>query len=154
MVTLTIAENDVIGAIAVESAGATAVVEGGIGDTYTLALTSQPLADVIVTLVPDAQLSVAPTSLTFTSANWNIAQTVSVSAVDDLLVEGNHVGSIAYTIASADPAFANLVIAPISIAIGDNDDIIAVPTLDWRGLTLLIALFGMFAAAGLRRRLL
>ena len=35
-----------------------------------------------------------PASLTFTAANWNVAQTVTVTGVDDALDDGD----IAYTI--------------------------------------------------------
>ena len=38
--------------------------------------------------------TVSPASLTFTTANWNVAQTVTVTGVDDALVDGN----VAYTI--------------------------------------------------------
>ena len=41
--------------------------------------------------------TVSPTSLTFTSANWNMAQTVTVTGVDDAIVDGN----VAYTIVTA-----------------------------------------------------
>jgi len=40
-----------------------------------------------VTASPDAQTTAAPTALTFTPANWNVPQTVTVGAVDDALIE-------------------------------------------------------------------
>ena len=50
----------------------------------------------------------APASLTFTTANWNAAQTVTVTGVDDLVDDGD----IAYTIVTAaatstDPNYAD-----------------------------------------------
>ena len=41
--------------------------------------------------------TVSPASLTFTTANWNVAQTVTVTGVDDALVDG----AVAYTIVTA-----------------------------------------------------
>ena len=38
-----------------------------------------------------------PASLVFTSANWNVAQTVTVTGVDDAVVDG----AITYTIVTA-----------------------------------------------------
>src|SRR3569623_1023513 len=54
-----------------ESAGGTQVAEGGSGDDYTLALRSQPAADVTITVNGGNLLTVAPTTLTFTPGNWN-----------------------------------------------------------------------------------
>ncbi len=59
------------------------VDEGGSG-TYTLALTSEPTAEVTVEIAGAAgDITVAPASLGFTAANWNAAQTVTVSAAED-----------------------------------------------------------------------
>ena len=53
-------------------------------DSYTLRLTKAPTADVVVTMLPDGQLTTAMTtishgSVTFTTANWWKPQTVTVS---------------------------------------------------------------------------
>jgi hypothetical protein len=53
-------------------------------------LTTQPTANVTVAITPESQVTVSLPALTFTPANWNIAQTVTVTAVDDAVVEGNH----------------------------------------------------------------
>ncbi|MBN2377825.1 MAG: LamG domain-containing protein [Sedimentisphaerales bacterium] len=65
------------------------VAEGGDPNTFTVALNTQPSADVFVELDPDpnevslgAGLGVNVT-LTFTSANWDTEQTVTISTVDD-----------------------------------------------------------------------
>ncbi len=80
----------------VESGGSTVVTEGGAGDTYTIALTAMPSSTVSLQVTPDAQLSVSPTSLSFTTGNWNVPQTVTVNAVDDAAVEGPHTGTITH----------------------------------------------------------
>ncbi len=107
-----------------QSGGNTSVVEGGTSDSYSVALNTQPTADVIVTLAnPGAptQLALTPTTLTFTAANWNTPQTVTVTAVDDTLVEGLHSSTIISAIASSDTTYDGLSIAPLTVSIVDND---------------------------------
>src|SRR5207237_501430 len=66
--------------------------------------------------------TVAPASLTFTAGNWNVAQTVTVTGVDDAVDDGD----IAYTIvtapaASADPNYNNLNAADVGVTNTDDD---------------------------------
>lgn len=104
-----------------ETAGSTAVTEGGATDTFTAVLQSAPTSDVTITLTPNAQVSVSPTTLTFTSSNWSTPQTVTVTAVDDFVAEGAHTGSVAFSLASADTNYNGLVVAPLTVNITDND---------------------------------
>src|SRR5205814_2312799 len=73
--------------------------EGGGTATFTMALTSQPTANVTIGLTSNdlTEGTVAPASVTFTSGNWNTAQTVTVTGVDDFGVDG----AVAYTIVTA-----------------------------------------------------
>ena len=121
-VTANITDNDSAGVTVVQSGGNTNVVEGGATDTFTVVLTSQPTADVTVTPSPNAQLSVSPASLTFTSANWNVAQTVTVTAVNDAVAEGAHTGTVAFTTTSADANYNAVGIPNITANITDNDN--------------------------------
>jgi hypothetical protein len=109
-----------------QSGGSTELTEGGANDTYTVVLNSQPSADVNVNVTGNSQATVSPTTLTFTALNWNVAQTVTVSAVDDALVEGNHTATISHAAASSDSSYNGLSIASVSASITDND---TVPTL-------------------------
>ena len=68
-----------------------------------------------------SQLVLQPAQLVFTSANWSIPQTITLSAVDDTAVEGNHASSLRFTLVSADPAYNGLVVTPLPVAISDND---------------------------------
>ena len=94
--TVTIADNDSAGVTVSESGSpaVTAVAEDGSDtDTYTVALDTQPLTNVVVRATaaagaqidgPAAGRSWASTAdLTFTPANWATAQTVTVRGVDD-----------------------------------------------------------------------
>ena len=61
------------------------VGEGGSG-TYTVVLNTLPAVDVTVTIVDptdNTDVTAEPATLTFTTTNWNTAQTVTVSAVQD-----------------------------------------------------------------------
>ena len=59
-------------------------VPEGESNTYTVVLTSEPTADVTVTVGgASGDVTVTGSPLTFTSSNWNEAQTVTVTTVDD-----------------------------------------------------------------------
>lgn len=120
-VLVNIADNDSAGLIVTESGGTTAVTEGGASDTFSLVLSAQPTADVSITLTADAQLTTAPTQLIFTASNWNVAQTATVTAVDDPVAEGAHSGGIAFAVSSADAGFNGLSLAPLAVSVSDND---------------------------------
>ena len=59
-----------------------AVAEGG-SNTYTLVLDTEPGADVTINVTAGGEVTTGPTSLTFTSSNWDTARTVSVYASHD-----------------------------------------------------------------------
>ena len=77
------------------------VTEGGATDTYDVCLATAvaPGSMVTVTPAPDSQLHVAPMSVVFDPlTNWALPLTVTVSAVDDNIVEGTHAGTITHTV--------------------------------------------------------
>ena len=61
------------------------IINEGSTGTYTVVLTSQPTADVTVSVDdhPPGRATVSPTSLTFTADNWNTPQTVTISSTED-----------------------------------------------------------------------
>jgi Ca2+-binding RTX toxin-like protein len=97
-------------------------------DIYKVRLNTQPTANVTVAITPGSQVSVSLPALTFTPDNWNVAQTVTVKAVDDAVVEGNHPGPISHATTSTDTLYNNLV-APLTVNISDNDNLGDVTTL-------------------------
>lgn len=114
-----IIDNDNPAVLLVESGGNTAVVEGVSDDTFTVALQSQPSAPVTVTVVGDAQL-ITPAALTFDGTNWNVPQTVTASAVVDLVYEGAHTGTYTFTVTSGDANYNGLTVAPLTVSITDG----------------------------------
>src|SRR5438093_1417583 len=122
-VSVTNTDNDVAGITVNPTSGLTTSEAGGTA-TFTVVLTSQPTANVTIGLSSSdlTEGTVSPASLTFTTANWNVAQTVTVTGVDDLVQDGN----IAYLLdalptTSTDPNYNNLNAADVSVTNTDND---------------------------------
>jgi hypothetical protein len=120
-VSVAIADNDTAGVMVMPSGGWTALTEDGGADTYTVVLTSRPASDVTVSLTPGAQVSAKQSQLTFTSADWDVPKTVTISAADDSLVEGGHTGAVSHTASSADTAYNGVIVADLVALITDND---------------------------------
>ncbi len=116
-----ITDNDTLGITLTQSGGSTNVTEGGATDTYTIVLTSQPLASVTITVTPDSQSTVSSGTLTFTTANWNVAQTITVTAVNDAVPEGPHTSLITHSASSTDPFYSGIAISSVTAYITDND---------------------------------
>jgi hypothetical protein len=97
--------------------------ESGGQDSFSVALTTQPTADVTITVSSGntAEGTVSSTNLTFTPTNWDVPQTVTVTGSDDSVLDGD----VAYTIVlgaatSADPSYNGLDPADVSVT---NPDI-------------------------------
>ena len=102
-------------------------------DTFTVVLDSQPTANVSIGLssTDTSEGTVSPTSLTFTTANWDTAQTVTVTGVDDPVDDGNQTYTIITAPASSsDPDYNGLNAADVSVTNNDDDNygITVVPT--------------------------
>ncbi|MBK8170704.1 MAG: hypothetical protein IPK60_10245 [Sandaracinaceae bacterium] len=107
--------------------------EGGAAGTFTVVLTSQPTANVTIPvhLASIAQGSIAPASRTFTTGNWNVPQSFTVTAVDDALTDGTFVNT-AFTDAatSTDIAYGGFDADNVVVNHFDNDaaGIVVTPT--------------------------
>ena len=92
--------------------------------SVSVVLTAAPLTNVIVDVqsLDTTEVTLGVTSLTFTPSNWNTAQTVTLTSVDELLVDGTQVVSITASINSAsDAAFTSLATQTVSLSHLDND---------------------------------
>src|SRR5947207_2216069 len=69
----------------IESGGTTVVGGSGTRDTLTVALTEMPASKVVVDVLSSdtGAAQVSPARLTFSPANWNIPQTVTVAGQND-----------------------------------------------------------------------
>uniref|UniRef100_UPI00237B3FF6 Calx-beta domain-containing protein n=1 Tax=Candidatus Oscillochloris fontis TaxID=2496868 RepID=UPI00237B3FF6 len=94
--------------------------------TFSLVLNTQPTDDVIITLNAGTQVlvdGVATQALTFTDADWATPRVITVTAVDDLVYEGVHTGTISFGVSSADLIYNPLTIPNYIATITDNDTI-------------------------------
>ncbi|MEG3872473.1 choice-of-anchor D domain-containing protein, partial [Microcoleus sp. Z1_B5] len=120
---VTITDNDTANITITPTTGLTTTEAGGKA-TFTVQLNSQPTADVTVGLTSDntAEGTVSPTSVTFTNANWNVAQTVTATGVDDNLVDGNKTYNIVTAAAtSTDSNYNGFNPADVAVTNTDND---------------------------------
>lgn len=104
-------------------AGPISVTEGGTG-TIGVSLTSQPTADVTIDVSSDApgEGMASPATLTFTAANWNTPQNVTVSGVDDDVDDGDQTANIVFDVSSVGDATYNAVAnGSVAASIVDND---------------------------------
>src|SRR5262249_12262979 len=74
------------GSALAETGGSTVVGEGAGTDVFTLVLNAQPSSNVTISFNTGSQLQTIPDAV-FTPANWNIAQIITVAAVDDAVAE-------------------------------------------------------------------
>ncbi|HEY9808399.1 MAG TPA: esterase-like activity of phytase family protein, partial [Halomicronema sp.] len=110
------------GVVITESGGSTVLTEDGVTDSYTVVLQTPVTAPVTVNLTNvGGQTLTTPTSLIFDNTNWNVAQTVTVTAVDDTTAEGTHTGTIQHTVTSTDSRYNGMAVNSISASITDND---------------------------------
>ena len=117
-------DDDVAGFTIVELDGSTDVDESGTTDTFTVVLDAQPTSDVVIALTSsDTSEATISGSLTFTPANWNTPQTVTVTGVDDNLIDETISSSISVTIVDAisDNDFDSIPDRTVSVSTTDDD---------------------------------
>jgi hypothetical protein len=120
-VVASITDDDIASVVVVESGGGTGIAEGGSSDSFTVRLTSQPTDTVTITVTHDSQVMVEPATLTFTPFDYDIVRTVSVSALDDRVAEGDHASSVVLSAESADPVYDDIAIDYLTVLLTDND---------------------------------
>ncbi len=98
-------------------------IREGEEDTTTLQLTSHPTTPVQVSLEHDAadQVRITPNRLSFTPDNWSNPQTITIAAIRDRTVDGNHTATIRLRCESEDAAYKDLRSDPIIIDVIDED---------------------------------
>jgi sialidase-1 len=102
--------------------------QGATSDDFSFELRQEPTDDVILTVEPlagsaDLDLGAGPgvgIELTFTDADWNIPQQVTVTAVDDSIEELTELVVVQATATSMDPFFDGA-ISPVTVTVIDND---------------------------------
>ena len=100
----------------------TVTEEDATGNSYTVVLETQPTADVVVTVAGHAgtEVTPAPNPLTFTTTNWNTAQTVTVTAGDDADLM-NETVTLTHSAVGTDTVYNGIPIAAVTVTVNDND---------------------------------
>src|SRR6476661_1378776 len=121
--TTTISNDDTAG-VTVNPISGLVTTEAGGTATFTVKLNSQPSANVSIGLSSSnsAEGTVSSNSLTFTSANWNQPQTVTVTGVDDSVADGSKTYNIVTAAAvSTDSNYNNFNPDDVSASNSDNE---------------------------------
>ncbi len=118
--TFTITDNDTAGVTL--STTSLSLAEGGSAGSYTVVLDSQPTSSVVITLATSTtEVTLSATTLTFATTTWNIAQTVTVTPVDDALADGLTTTTITHTVSATDTDYNGLSVAQVTSTVTDND---------------------------------
>jgi hypothetical protein len=103
VVQVTTIDDDSGGLVMTETDGSTIVTESGINDSFTVSLSVPPVGNIVVQISPTAssELVVQNTALTFTPANWNQPQTVTVLGANDSVADGDTLTLLTLSVNSA-----------------------------------------------------
>ena len=115
-------------AIVSETGGGTEVAEGGGGDTFSVRLSQVPQSDVTFRAKPDEQIDLGAgpgtaIDLVFTATNALDPKDISVTAVDDLIIEGPDFAFIDFELLSGDDTFDGATLPPLPVTVLDNDTV-------------------------------
>lgn len=112
-----------------QTGGSTIVSESGTTDTFNVVLSRQPLSTVVLNVSSGktAEATVNKATLTFTPANWSVAQTVTVTGVNDAVVDGTQVTAVTVSVnaATSDDAYDAVANAIVFVSTLDNDGLSA-----------------------------
>ncbi len=89
---------------------------------YSMKLLSDPVENVTVTATcaeaVGTQFAITPSTLRFTSGNWNASQVVNVSAIDDRIDEGTYPRyTITHVVSSAAVAYDGITVVSIAVVL-------------------------------------
>ena len=118
---VTVTDDDTVGVTVSETS---LEIEEGDSDDYTVVLDTEPVGDVTVTIggVTDTDVTLNKTTLTFTTGNWDTAQTVRVTAEqDDDAVDEEEV-TITHTVSStADTQYDGAAAGNVAVTVTDDE---------------------------------
>ena len=123
-VSVSTTDDDTAGFTVSQTDGSSSVTEGGSTDLITVVLDAQPTSDVVLSVVSsDTDEVSSPSTLTFTAANWDTAQTITVTGVDDDLVDGTQTSTVTLSVvdASSDNDFDGVADQTVSVTTTDDD---------------------------------
>ena len=100
-VNATTIDDDTLGIAVTETNGSTDPQEADT-DELDITLSSEPLADVTLSVASSdtTEVTVSPSSLTFSSGNYTTAQRVTLTAVQDALIDGDTTPTVTFSVSS------------------------------------------------------
>ena len=112
--------------VTVSKSALTVTEEDTTGNTYTVVLDTLPTANVTVTVAGHGgtDVTLTPSILTFTTANWNLALTVTVKAGNDTDTTNDTV-TLTHSAASTDSNYGGITIGSVVVTVADNDSLTA-----------------------------
>ena len=121
--TVSITDNDMAG-VTVSPTTLTVTEDDMAGDTYTVVLDSQPTANVTIGISgqigTDVTTTTASTPMTFTTVNWETAQTVTVASTGDADLVDDLV-TLTHSATSSDTDYSGITIDSVAVTVEDND---------------------------------
>ncbi|NND04095.1 MAG: hypothetical protein HKN91_15040 [Acidimicrobiia bacterium] len=98
------------------------VTEGGSSVDYTVVLTSEPTANVVVNVSSTTgEASVAPPNVTFNTNNWGTPKTFTVTAVDDGAIDGQTSDTLPHAVTSSDNDYDGFSVPDVDVTVNDDD---------------------------------
>lgn len=120
-----VTDDDSAGMTIVESGGQTTVSENFTTDTFTVELTAEPVSDVVILLssADTDEVTVSPSTLTFTNLDWDSPRTVTVTGVRDSIVDGDQITAVVLSVddANSDDDFDNVADQTVLVTTTDVD---------------------------------
>ncbi|WP_288342537.1 Calx-beta domain-containing protein [uncultured Roseivirga sp.] len=123
----TIENDDTAGFTITETDGTTEITEAGGADSFDVVLDAEPLSDVVISITSGdtGEGTVSASTLTFTTANWNTAQTVTVTGVDDDIIDGTQSFNITLAVEDASSDDVYDAVADQTVNVDNSDDDVA-----------------------------
>jgi len=119
--THTINDDDVVGLVFVN--GSLTVSEPNGFANFSISLNSQPTADVTInfTVTDTTECQISVPNITFTDSTWTTSIPVTVTAIDDALIDGDQPCDITLSISTGDGKYASITPTSVSVTVQDND---------------------------------
>jgi hypothetical protein len=116
-----VTDNDTA-ALAVGQAEQASIVEGA-STRYGVTLATQPTAPVQLSVVTDGKTTATPDVLIFDAATWNVAQTVTLTGLDDAVDNAVDVRTslVTHAAVSGDAAYDGIADEELTVDVVDND---------------------------------
>jgi len=94
--------------------------------SFTVTLTAEPSSDVTIDFISNdlSEATIINSSITFSSLNWNIPQTVNLQSVDDLIFDDNQTTIITGSVSSSsDISFTGAEDKTVEVITEDNEEV-------------------------------